>query len=138
MVRKLPLLPLSGSVIAAIVSFLIIGLVLMTGCTTTSSPESGPTTKAPSATVGEIVKNPTAYEGKEVLVKGKITNECGSGCWFMLDDGTGLIYVDLAPAGFAIPQLQGSTIIVKGVIHVTNGDPALYASTVATGTRTYP
>lgn len=91
-----------------------------------------------SVSVGEIVKLPQAYEGKEVVVKGKIASECGSGCWFMLDDGTGIIYVDLAPNNFAIPQLQGSTVMVKGVIHVAKGDRTLYATNITTDSRAYP
>lgn len=71
-------------------------------------------------------------------MKGKITGECGSGCWFNLDDGTGVIYVDLSPNNFAIPQLQGSTVIVQGVIHIVSGDPVLYATSVASGAEVYP
>ena len=119
---------------------MLIATILITGCT--SQPISGETTSTPalpgSVSVGEIVKLPFAYDGKVVVVKGKIASECGSGCWFMLDDGTGIIYVDLAPNNFAIPQLQGSTVTVKGVIHVSKGDPTLYATNITTDSRSYP
>ncbi|OPX63424.1 MAG: hypothetical protein A4E33_01666 [Methanoregula sp. PtaB.Bin085] len=118
---------------------LLMSAILIAGCTT--QPASTVAASSPAdtrASIGDIVKNPAAYEGKEVVVQGKIASECGSGCWFMLDDGTGLMYVDLAPNNFAIPQLQGSTVVVKGVIRVAKGDPTLYAATVATDTRMYP
>lgn len=121
---------------------IIIGTILVAGCTSQSQSQSaGSTTVQTPSTITdikEILENSQQYNGTSVSVKGKITNECGSGCWFMLEDGTGLIYVDLAPNNFAIPQLQGSTVIVKGVIHVVKGDPTLTAASVATGTRTYP
>lgn len=121
------------------VTSLLMSAILIAGCTT--QPASTVAASAPADTrtsIGDIVKDPATYEGKEIVVQGKIANECGSGCWFMLDDGTGLLYVDLAPNNFAIPQLQGSTVIVKGIIHVAKGDPKLHATTVATDTRMYP
>ncbi|MCX6689992.1 MAG: hypothetical protein NTZ39_09950 [Methanoregula sp.] len=132
--------PSNRAYLPLILAGILIGAVLIAGCTTQPAPAGTPSAPVStgSVSIGEIVKDPAAYEGKEVVMKGKITNECGSGCWFMLEDGTGLIYVDLAPNNFAIPQLQGATVVVKGVIHVAKGDPTLTAATVATGARTYP
>lgn len=114
---------------------LLLSAVLLTGCTTQSSSIQ---VLSPGVTSGAIIKDPAAFEGKTVVLKGKIEGECGSGCWFLLDDGTGQLYVDLAKNNFAIPQLQGSTVIVKGVIGVENGDPKLYGTNVTTDSRTYP
>lgn len=88
--------------------------------------------------ISEIIKNPSAYNKTDVLVRGKIITECGSGCWFILDDGTGTLYVDLAPNNFAIPQIRGTTVVVHGTIGVKNGDPSLIATKVVTDSRTYP
>ena len=127
------------SLLVFLVALGIIIFVGIAGCTSAIGT-GAPTIKTPAniVSIGDIIKNPAAYNGTTVIVKGKITNECGSGCWFMLEDGTGLIYVDLAPNNFAIPQLQHSTVIVTGVIHVVKGDPTLYAATVTTDARTYP
>lgn len=114
---------------------LLLSAVLLTGCTTQSSSDQA---LSPGVTSGAIIKDPAAFEGKTVVLKGKIEGECGSGCWFLLDDGIGQLYVDLAKNNFAIPQLQGSTVVVKGVIGVENGDPKLYATNVTTDSRTYP
>lgn len=119
------------------VTALLISAMSIAGCTAKSL---SPAAKAADirTPVGDIIKDPAEYEGKEVIVQGTITIECGSGCWFLLDDGTGVLYVTLSPNNFAIPQLQGSTVVVRGVVHVTNGDAALYGTSVATGSRVYP
>lgn len=119
------------------VVILLSGLLLAAGCASNAAADSQKTTVS-STSIGEIANNPAVFDGKEVAVKGKITSECGSGCWFNLDDGTGVIYVTLSENNFAIPQLQGQTVLVKGVIHIANGDPSLHGSAVVTDSRTYP
>jgi len=133
-------LPSIRAYLPLVLAGILIVTLLMAGCT--SQPVSAGTISDEvlpgSVSLGEIVKLPLAYDGKEVVVKGKISSECGSGCWFMLDDGTGILYVDLAPNNFAIPQMQGSTVEVKGIIHVAKGDPTLYATNITTDSRSYP
>jgi uncharacterized protein YdeI (BOF family) len=114
---------------------LILSAILITGCTTQSSSAL---VVSPGVTNGAIIKDPAAYEGRELVLKGKIATECGSGCWFLLDDGTGQLYVDLDENNFAIPQLQGSTVFMKGVVRVENGDPKFFATNVTVGGRSYP
>ena len=48
--------------------------------------------KADEVKISEILENETAYHGEMVVVEGKIELECGAGCWFVLNDGTGSIY----------------------------------------------
>ena len=114
---------------------LLLSAILLTGCTTQSPPAQ---TLTSGVTNGAIINDPAAYEGRDLVLKGKIATECGSGCWFLLDDGTGQLYVDLAENNFAIPQLVGSGVVVKGGVRVENGDPRLYATNVSTDSRTYP
>lgn len=118
---------------------ILIGAVLIAGCIsqTSTSPAVSQQT-SPVVSIGDIVKNPSAYNKTDILVRGKIINECGSGCWFMLNDGTGLIYVDLSANNFAIPQILGSTVSVEGTIYASGGDVTLFAKTVKTDARTYP
>jgi uncharacterized protein YdeI (BOF family) len=125
-----------------LVFFIVLGSIVfvgIAGCTSAAGTGAAPL-KSPAnvVSIGEIIKNPAVYNGTTVVVQGKITNECGSGCWFMVNDGTGTLYVDLAPNNFAIPQLQGSSVIIEGSIVISNGDPTLNAIKVVTDTRTYP
>jgi uncharacterized protein YdeI (BOF family) len=75
-------------------------------------PQNLPLTK-----IREILSAPSQFQDKEVLLSGKIISECGSGCWFFLqDENNDVIYVDLAPSRFAILQLIGKDVLVYGKI----------------------
>ena len=80
--------------------------------------------------VSDILTNPADYDGRTVRVEGKIATECPSGCWFELQDGAALIYVDLAPHGLAIPQKVGKQVVVEGKITVKDGRPKLFGKGV--------
>ena len=69
-----------------------------------------------------VLASPKSYEGKTIEVEGKIVNECPTGCWFNLDTGSGVVYVDLNPSGMAIPQRVGKKAKVKGKVVVKNGN----------------
>lgn len=124
-----------------LVFVVILGVTIFAGTAGCTSPGTGASMlKSPAdiVKIGDILKNPAAFNGTAVVVKGKITNECGSGCWFMIDDGTGILYIDLAPNNFAIPQLQGSNVVIEGNIVISKGDPTLYATKVVADNRAYP
>lgn len=53
--------------------------------------------------IEELIKNSDKYEGNWVLVKGTIITQCIRGCEFALDDGTGVISVQLV--GKALDRL---------------------------------
>ncbi len=126
-------LPLLGALTIIIVS------VAFAGCTSQTPPGTdSPTSQTPFVTIADILKNTAAYNGTAVAVQGTITAECGSGCWFILDDGTGTLYVDLAPNNFVIPQIPGSTVVVHGTLGMKNGDPVLSATKVVTDSRAWP
>jgi hypothetical protein len=69
----------------------------------------------------DIVMHPQDYNGKIVIVKGKIKLVCNTGCWFNLEDSGATIYIDLAPSGFAIPQKVGRSATVEGKISIESG-----------------
>jgi len=66
--------------------------------------------------IADILANPADFEGKEVLLSGKILTECPTGCWFVLGYDQVQIYVDLGPFGFALPQHVGATALAQGKI----------------------
>jgi hypothetical protein len=86
---------------------------------------------APQLTrISEILQNPKVYSGKIVRVEGKITSECGSGCWFTIKDSSAVLYVDLAPNNMVIPQKRGSNARVIGQIVSTGSDIYMIGSKV--------
>ncbi|MFC1590564.1 hypothetical protein ACFL42_03640 [Candidatus Omnitrophota bacterium] len=86
---------------------------------------------AEGASVGDIYKNSKAYNGKDVVIEGKITSECPTGCWFNVNDASGEIYVDLNPSGFAIPQKVGKKVSVSGKVVVKKGNPTIIGKEVS-------
>jgi uncharacterized protein YdeI (BOF family) len=87
--------------------------------------------------ISEILENETSYHGKMVVVEGKIELECGAGCWFVLNDGTGSIYVDILPNNFAIPQKSGEDARVYGEVTLKNGEPQIIGKTVLISGEVY-
>ncbi|MCJ7654014.1 MAG: hypothetical protein MUO97_01730, partial [Dehalococcoidia bacterium] len=80
--------------------------------------------------IDDILGKPESYEGQAVVVEGKIISECGAGCWFTLNDGTGTIYVDLAPSNLVIPQKRGAFARVYGQVVREGSDTYLIGTKV--------
>ena len=80
--------------------------------------------------IQDIVKDEPAYDGKNVVVEGKIETECASGCWFILNDASASIYVDILPSNFVIPQKSGKEAKVYGEVTAKDGDPMLIGKIV--------
>ncbi len=80
--------------------------------------------------IQDIIEDASAYEGKMVVIEGKIETECPSGCWFIVDDGSACIYVDILPSNFVIPQKRGSEIKVYGEVTTQDGDPMMIGKIV--------
>lgn len=71
--------------------------------------------------IADLLKQSSEYVDREVIVQGKIVQECGAGCWFNLKDDTGIIFVDLAPSNIVIPQKVGSQATVIGKFGMKKG-----------------
>ena len=80
--------------------------------------------------IADILQNASAYEGKMVVTEGMIETECPSGCWFIVNDATGSIYVDILPSNFVIPQERGEDAKVYGEVVVKDGDPMIIGKMV--------
>lgn len=87
--------------------------------------------------IQDIVKNEPAFDGQYVVIEGKIDSECGSGCWFIVDDGTAQLYVDILPSNFVIPQKRGSQVKVYGKVTTRDNDPLLIGKVVEIGGEIY-
>ena len=80
--------------------------------------------------IDEILSKPDVFQGRKVKLRGNIISEHSSGSLFTLDDGTGSLYVDLDPAGVAIPQLVGKTVTVEGGLSLSGPEPILFGHAV--------
>ena len=77
--------------------------------------------------IGELDQ---ADVGQRIAIKGKIVEECPhSGCWAVIEDGTGRIRIDTNKGGFALPlRREGSTIRIVGEIEQTDGGSLLLSA----------
>lgn len=111
--------------ILMIVSF----MALMAGC---SSERYGAPVdkKAQISKVKDIYLDPNPI-GKPVTLKGRVSSQCGSnGCWFVLSDETGQIFINLAPNNMTIPPRMNKNAMVTGVVTVNQGELQLVANGV--------
>jgi uncharacterized protein YdeI (BOF family) len=122
---------------------LLILVTLLAGCLgqvggSGTEGGTGQQSSAPVTGIGKILENPEAYENQTVVIEGRITAECGSGCWLILDDGTGSMYVDLNAGNFAIPQKIGANAVAQGNVSLGRGNPSLLGQRVEVDGKEYP
>jgi len=109
-----------------IVMLLIGGVFVIGGCG--RAEEHGQTvSNAAVTTIQDILSTPQRYADRLVKVHGKIVTECPTGCWFEVEDGSGILYVDTKASGFAIPQRVGKDVTVEGVISTKRAKPMMDA-----------
>ena len=73
--------------------------------------------------VDELVQNTAEYTGREVVVRGTILTQCIRGCQFSLDDGTGVIGIELVEEALENVLMRGSVgriVEVRGIIEGTS------------------
>jgi len=101
----------------------------ISGCVKKEADRYGQEISNRTATkVEAILKEPGNFDGKTVTIQGKIIRECPTGCWFEVKEDSGIIYVDINPSGFAIPQKVGKKVIVEGKVQL-RGNQAMLAGT---------
>ena len=105
--------------------FVMIGfIVLILGCSKQKEEYGSRISNKKIVTIESILENAKQYENEKVVIEGKITSECPSGCWFNLNsEGNNVIRVDLNPGGFAIPQIIGKKVVVEGKVKVDGETP---------------
>ncbi len=110
---------------------LIVAAAVVIGCGTKSATASskvyGKAIPADMAVTSakEILANPQAWEGKDVLVAGKITTECPSGGWVWVQDSTGQVYVNMHPTNVFIPQHVNGGVRAMGKVVLESGQPSV-------------
>lgn len=105
-------------IIMAVTLIVVISLSawFLSGCGSKGGLFGQPITESNVTRIGDILAHPEQFDKKTVLIEGKIVEECPAGGWFMLKDEAGIIYVDLHPSYFAIPQAVGHHTMAQGVV----------------------
>jgi len=69
--------------------------------------------------------------GKPVTLEGKISSQCGSnGCWFVLMDDTGQVFINLAPNNLTVPPRMNKPAKVMGIVYPVQGELQIIAQGV--------
>lgn len=89
---------------------------ILVGCTAKKGVYGQPLSETNITRIGNILASPQQFDRKTVRIEGKIIEECPAGGWFMLKDAAGVIYVDLHPSYFAIPQAVGAKVAAEGTV----------------------
>ena len=108
-------------------SLILLALLVLSSVQAKDEPEE---LNGEEAEIMDILQNASAYEGKMVVIEGMIETECPSGCWFIVNDDTGSVYVDILPSNFVIPQKRGEDAKVYGEVVVKDGDPMIIGKMV--------
>lgn len=108
---------------------LFVAAAILTSCNQTGQKDNTDSSstemeKVVSATVEELLAQPSDYDGKEVAISGMVTHVCrhgGQKCFVLAEDGE--TQIRIVPGGdideFKI-DLEGSTVAFKGVFKVLN------------------
>ncbi|MGB7545263.1 MAG: hypothetical protein WBL92_06655 [Methanothrix sp.] len=115
-------------------SLILLALLVLSSVQAKDEPEE---LNGEEVEIMDILQNASAYEGKMVVIEGMIETECPSGCWFIVNDATGSIYVDILPSNFVIPQERGEDAKVYGEVVVKDGDPMIIGKMVQIGGEIY-
>ncbi len=87
--------------------------------------------------IRDIIQNTSTFVGKNVVIEGKIETECPAGCWFIVNDKSASLYIDILPSNFVIPQEAGSKVKVYGVVTVKDNDPMMIGKIVEINGEVY-
>ena len=67
-------------------------------------------------------------QGMNVTLEGTIYTQCQSnGCWFVLQDDTGQLYIDLSQGNMTLPARVGKTAKASGTVAMAQGNHLLIA-----------
>jgi hypothetical protein len=70
----------------------------------------------PQVTIRDAVMKPD-LAGREVKLVGRIVTQClSNGCWFVMQDDTGNILVDLKFLDLGLPASAGKKVTVTGIV----------------------
>ena len=91
---------------------------------------AGVDTKIAAVKVKDIFLDSNAI-GKKVTIAGKISSQCGSnGCWFVLQDDTGQVFINLSQNNMTLPPRMNKTAKVTGIVYPVQGELQVIAEGV--------
>jgi hypothetical protein len=79
----------------------------------------------PVVELGSVLEDPAEFDGKSVVMRGVVSGQCPSLCWFYLLDGAHSVTVH--SQGYSFPKLaKGSKVTIYALI--TSGEESVVVS----------
>jgi uncharacterized protein YdeI (BOF family) len=105
----------------------LLGTLLLAGC---HKPQGKVLGKAPSGEARSVIAVKAGDTPPNVILSGIMVEKCPvAGCWFRLQDSTGMIKIDTRAAGFVVAELPLETkLTVAGKVS-SSGDEILVEAT---------
>jgi len=104
-------------IIAVLIILVLASVFSAIGCKAIPSNFGEPITETQAVSIRDILAQPNNFISKVVRIEGRVMEECPAGGWFMLKDNTGVIFVNLHPSSFSIPQVSGRQVIAEGIVN---------------------
>ncbi|MDH4233158.1 MAG: DNA-binding protein [Nitrospirota bacterium] len=114
---------------SASIALIVLLAAVLSGCAS-EQYGAGIDKNIPAVKVKDIYLD-SGVIGKRVTLQGTISSQCGSnGCWFVLQDDTGQVFVNLAPNNMTLPPRMNKTAKVTGVVYPVEGQLQVIAQGV--------
>lgn len=83
-----------------------------------ASSFGAPVASTETVALADALAKPEAYQGREVVLEGKVAKVCKKkGCWMVLDDGARDVRITFKDYKFFVPKdCEGKTVRAQGVL----------------------
>jgi uncharacterized protein YdeI (BOF family) len=85
------------------------------------APPAGDRRPVEQISIQDLLENREYYNEKNIAIEGTIISQCSRGCKFNVDDGTGVIFVQMLGEAWErpLPPSMGKTVEVRGTFYQT-------------------
>jgi uncharacterized protein YdeI (BOF family) len=102
-----------------LVLLMILAITFASGCVDDETAPTGDDRTVEQTSIQDLLENRGKYDGAEVAIKGTIISQCMRGCKFNVNDGTGVIFVQMLGEAWErpLPQSIGKTVELRGTFY---------------------
>ncbi len=103
----------------SIIILMVMAIMLVSGCIDDETAPTGDDRTVELISIRDLLENREKYDGVEVAIKGTIINQCSRGCKFNINDGTGVMFVEMIGEAWEkpIPPSIGKIVEVRGTFY---------------------
>lgn len=108
-------------------TLLLAAALIATGC---GGPKGTVLGKNPEGAIYDSLAIRAGDTPSELLIQGKLVEKCPqAGCWFRVQDGSGIVKVDTKTAGFVVTDVPLETVVTVAGKLVMEGEEQVLQAT---------